>query len=687
MILSLLLATWIATSPGEESSFTNPSTLDSTMPTDSASRKLAVDSAPSAPFVLAPVIVKGTRRHSPRAVVEPVHWAKASSLGLPGAVESLREQPGVAFSSDLCGKFSSSGMPVEGSAITWEGAQILWPWHFGGLFGALDEWSTGSVEWHSLPGKPSPTQGGGWLETKSRAWSDSDQVHGAVRLGYVAGGLATWGRRGDWGWQLVARQTWLGTALEQAKANGWTQQEMTVDFKDANATLTWQHGPWKVLVGWLGASDTLGIVQDSSRTEFAWDNQAIPLSIAWQEGPWSAGVQASWSRYSRIDPEIESYDTLSLHRGSVALAYQPKRGLTLDLGLDADLWRTNQPNLAPMLSTIHWTSDSRRVLVAPRVGLRMSGTSWNLQSWAGVAQGTRDNPTAQGGLLAGVQAGRWEIQAGLERKLVTLSILDQAQTQVEPAAPAWVLPPGSSPRTSQLQLQASRTQHLPTSNLETRISALGWVRTHEGLWSWSRQMDRRWDLDSFQTRRTDGWGSGLDLEGRLRFHRLDAGLRYVLSMDVLQDQRSGDWIPPSRWAPWDQRHRLEAQLGWSWKGQPRPAPGKFYWHSKLAAKYSSGVLHSHIAGWVAEDSAQDISIESVKEWTPLFGNRRTPYLRLDFTPVSLGREGRWSFWWSIVNLTNERNLSGWFESYQPGKTQAVTQLPLIPVVFGAQIEF
>jgi hypothetical protein len=633
----------------------------------------------------ATTVVKGAKRYRRELLVDPDAWAKPSAMGLPGAMESLREQQGVAFSGELSGHFSSTGMPVEGSAVTWNGARILWPWHFGGMFGGLDDWATGTVRWTSLGGDPGPSRGGGWLETDDRAWSDSNAVHAAARLGFVAGGAAVWGRRGDWGWQLTGRRTWLDAALDLAKDQAWTEQEMKVMFQDGTAALNWRHGPWSASVGWYGSEDTLGIKIDPEAEELvgiSWQNLSVPVRLSWRQGPWHVRSQASWSRYRRVDMDMYTVDTLELAHARLAVERSLGKGRAIEIAANIDSWwSVHEYHKWDALRA--WTGDTDRIVLEPTIGYRQAGQGWELRSWLGFANARHDPFSPQAGLSLEGDIGKWNLALGAERKLVVLSLLDQAQRQIDAPSPAWVLPPGSAGRSTQFQLRGKREERDARSGIATRLAGMGWYRLHEGGWNWTLVDQRGEGKARFETSRWDGWSTGVEVDGRIGFSALEISGRQILSMDVLRDREIDGFRPPSRWAPWDQRWRTEFDLQWAWIGEVRPQEGRFYCGSGVAAKRSTGLARSKVVAWNPPDYGTSMDVE----WSiDVYGTERTPYFRVDLTPLRMGREGRWAFWWTLVNLTNQTNLMGWVNNGPGAEADPVSQIPFLPVVFGVQVE-
>jgi hypothetical protein len=157
-------------------------------------------------------------------------------------------------------------------------------------------------------------------------------------------------------------------------------------------------------------------------------------------------------------------------------------------------------------------------------------------------------------------------------------------------------------------------------------------------------------------------------------------------MDVLRKRPFQGFQASSHWAPWDQRWRTEFQARLAWNGGIRPERGKFHWESELAGRISTGLPRSKVVAWSEANPSQDIDSLQFFKQVAVYDKRRTPYLRLDITPIRMGCEGRWSLWWTLVNVTNEVNLMGWNNNGLDKPAVPVSQIPFLPVVFGVQVE-
>jgi hypothetical protein len=215
---------------------------------------------------------------------------------------------------------------------------------------------------------------------------------------------------------------------------------------------------------------------------------------------------------------------------------------------------------------------------------------------------------------------------------------------------------------------------------------LGWLRLNEGLWNWDHMEDGLTSVHLYKASRADGWGAGAEIGGTIGLTRLELSGRQIMSMDVLRDRPEQGRQAPSRWAPWDQRWRSEIAASWNWIGSVRQEVGRFGWRSELSGKWSSGLSRSLVIAQTNSNQTRDFETVPYDWPDRIYGKRRTPYFRLDLTPLRLGREGSWSFWWTLVNVTNETNLAGWTINSDDSPAVPVSQIPFLPVVFGAQIQ-
>ncbi|HXP89647.1 MAG TPA: hypothetical protein VN931_01845 [Fibrobacteria bacterium] len=620
--------------------------------------------------------------------VDSSDWTTHAGLGQSGPLESLRDRPGISSQGEFSGQFSSTGMPYEGGAVTWDGADIPWPWHFGGLFGVLDAAAVGKASWDPTGGGASLAGGGGWLETGSKATtSRSEGFHGSLEAGTIDGSAAVWGTRGDWSVQACYRRTWLDPALELAHHEGWSSEELVIQFWDATAAVAWSRGPWSAHVGIFASADSLSVGATDSLDGLlsSWRNTVVPASLEWSEDGWGVGADLSLSDYTRYDDELSASDTLDLHSFSVHTRQDISETSRLETGLRFRMWNTSYAEADHPVSG--FPGDSHRNLLEPWISVLVKPDPWNAKVWLGLAHDERDPSAPQGGVRLGWGEGYWSLQTDLERKIVPVSVLGSITDGTEMPSPVWFFPTGASPRTTALHVSALRSETGTQGSPSTEFRALGWLRSTEGLWAW----EGVWNLGPPEnlvrtSYREDAGSAGLDLSGRILFDRLELGGRQTVSLDVVQRRPQDGTTFPVQWAPWDQRLQTEFDAAWAWKGSVRAIAGKFFLRSRLVLHNNSGTLRPDVAGWTLPSPGLDLDTlaTGTKE---VAGQRRAPYFRMDLTPVEFGREGSWTAFWSIVDLTDQRNPLAWVSNAPNVAPQEIDQIPFLPVVFGVRLLF
>ena len=69
--------------------------------------------------------------------------------------------------------------------------------------------------------------------------------------------------------------------------------------------------------------------------------------------------------------------------------------------------------------------------------------------------------------------------------------------------------------------------------------------------------------------------------------------------------------------------------------------------------------------------------------------RQTDYFRVDLKAIDIGREGKWNFSWTIINLTNHENMFYTFYDTKktPPKKTEITQFPFLPIMLNYEYYF
>ena len=69
--------------------------------------------------------------------------------------------------------------------------------------------------------------------------------------------------------------------------------------------------------------------------------------------------------------------------------------------------------------------------------------------------------------------------------------------------------------------------------------------------------------------------------------------------------------------------------------------------------------------------------------------RQTNYFRVDVKLIDIGREDKWNFNWTIINLTDHENMFYTFydTSKNPPKKTNITQFPFLPIMLSYEYYF
>jgi hypothetical protein len=204
--------------------------------------------------------------------------------------------------------------------------------------------------------------------------------------------------------------------------------------------------------------------------------------------------------------------------------------------------------------------------------------------------------------------------------------------------------------------------------------------------------------DLFKT--GEGYSFGYEISLRKPAGILSGGLSWCQGWSVIKEQ--GDKI--SYFPNWHQPYSLKLDLATNWKGedgiwQYEDKKRGRYFRSSAQLKWASGTPDTEYLGYHAthdiDQSHPGFSIGAEHEQNiamPL-GNRNTSlrpdYFRLDVKPVDMGRENKWNFSFTILNVTNYENIFFNFydTSTNPPKSQKVIQFPFFPLLVSYEYYF
>ena len=145
---------------------------------------------------------------------------------------------------------------------------------------------------------------------------------------------------------------------------------------------------------------------------------------------------------------------------------------------------------------------------------------------------------------------------------------------------------------------------------------------------------------------------------------------------------------------------MKLDLGVNWRGEDAIWQSGRYLRSSAQLKWASGMPYTPYLGYHGshdiDQSYPGFSIGGAEHYQNIavpLGNRNTSlesdYFRLDIKAIDFGRENKWNFGFTILNVTNHENV--FFHSYDtsenPPKAEKFTQFPFFPLLLSYEYYF
>jgi len=198
-----------------------------------------------------------------------------------------------------------------------------------------------------------------------------------------------------------------------------------------------------------------------------------------------------------------------------------------------------------------------------------------------------------------------------------------------------------------------------------------------------------------------GYSMGYEISFRKEKGWAQGGISWAQGYSASVDDGIGRAYNPKWHQPWS----FKADAGFSWRdsdGRKSLTKKGRYLRSSTQIKYGSGLPYTDYDSYVKTNYI-DQNEEGVQAGgpNPSFpgnfqvqrGNRNAellkPYFRWDVKVIDWGREGKWNFSWTIINITNNENifLPSFDTSQNPPKKNKITQFPLFPLLLNYEYYF
>ena len=668
---------------------------------------LAAGSSNSKITELKKVVVQ-LRRRPKRKPGESVVSAK-SIKRMPGLAEadvikSIQALPGVVASSDFSSKIYVRGGAADQNLFLFDNAVVYSPVHFFGLFSTFLVEGIDDVQFYK---SGFPAQYGNRLSSvlkmDGRA-GGQDSVEEwfsktSVKISTFAAQLHTEGHKGPARWVLAGRTTYIGYVLDLCNAIGLLDLNLDYEFTDLQGTFMFDFSKdIRLKFSYYIGKDRL----EFDPLYMDWGNVAIPLGFYHRfNGDWDYNATFAFSEFyqtMKISDLMSIEMLLYTFTGKQWLNYRGIDNHTFTFGyeLEYDYERYQEAmasiSVADIEKTFHhvaYVQDAWKI--APDYLLQY-GLRFNYQT-ASKHFGIEPRLSLNVNLD---DSKSLEFYGGYYLQYMNSIVYTDQETLNEFYYPATTTTDGKHIKPASSWLFATEYSHRDIFE-GYDFTAGVYYKTQSNLNTFAMKTDSSDETSSKELVLADNFGTaegysfGYELSLRKDKGWWFGGINWSQSMSVMRANDGTKAYFPS----WHQPYALKLDLGINWKGDEdalwkHKKKGR-YFRSSLALKYSSGMPISEYKGYYV---SQDLGHQRYTDEVVVLpgsrnAGRQTDYFRIDLKAIDIGREGKWNFSWTIINLTNHDNMFFTFydTSKNPPKKTEITQFPFLPIMLNYEYYF
>jgi len=643
---------------------------------------------------------------------------------LPGLAEadvirSIQGLPGVVSSSDFSTKIYVRGGGSDQNLILFDNAPVYSPTHFFGLFSTFLVEGVEDVTFYK--GGFAPEYGNrlsSVLDIRSRQGgndtADSWFRGSSVKISSIASQAHTEGRQGPVRWLFAGRTTYIKEVVDYLREQGLTDLTLDYYFYDVQGSLVYQFGEGRELM--------VSLYQGRDRLNFDpflvdWGNTVVPVNLAWRVSD-LLDTRTTLS-YSLLSQSFGLEDIFELYNNIVT--WQARHVVTYTgiddhrLAFGASLERSgvvfrNRQDIAGFTlrdATDFWLLGA--FLQDTWSPVTDRGRVWDL------SPGFRLN------YLSTLNRLTYEPRLSVKRRLPH----DQS---IDAHVGRYVQHINSINFSDQENLNefyypAQRAKYRTVEPSSSWLFSLGYSRERLfGQWTFSLEgyYKTLHDLlinastsdvpdsvrndpeagfgDTFKS--AEGYSYGYEVTVRRPEGTVSGGISYSSGTAVVREQ----FYDQAYYPKWHQPHsfKLDATLNWTGADGIWPARRKGrYFRSSTQIKYATGLPYTEVIGYQPSHLIDQNQGQGGGGPSPIFpDNVETvnggynlafvpSYFRWDVKPVDIGREGKWNFGFTILNVTNHENV--FFYTYDrqknPPERVTVTQFPFFPFLLSYEYYF
>jgi hypothetical protein len=637
---------------------------------------------------------------------------------MPGLAEadvirSIQALPGVVASSDFSTKIYVRGGGSDQNLILLDRAVVYSPVHFFGLFSTFLVEGIDDITFYK--GGFPPEYGNrlsSVLDIKSRKGGkdtvDTWVKGSSVKISTFASQAHTEGRRGPFRWLLAGRRTYIDQMLAFLRAIDATELDLPYSFYDLQGSGAYEMGADReFLLSFYQGRDVLnfGVFQ------VEWGNSVLPLNLEWRlSEDWMSRSAACYSLFSQsfgLTHIFKLYNRIATWNQTQIFEYSGLSDHRLSLGWDVNFMQTIFAN----------TQEVAKLRLRDYTGFWLSNLfaqdKWTVgeTEWTSGARLSHSSRLAHPYLEPRLSVRRklpggqsLDFHTGYYVQYVnSISFQDQENLNEFYYPAKEVTYQTVNPTTSILFSAGYGVEKIRG---QWDLTLEGYYKTLNHLLVFapdeapdSVRADTRSELGDF-FKEANGYSFGFEVSLRRPEGLVFGGLSYSNGTSVIREDNSG----LAYWPRWHQPHSFKGDLAINWRGKDgiwsSKKPGR-YFRSSTSLKYATGLPYTEEIGYLPSHLIQESPGQGAGGPNPEFqgnlntirGNRNASfvpaYLRWDAKVVDWGKEGKWAFAFTILNLTDHKNvfLYTYDRQSNPPVRSEFTQFPFFPMLFNYEYNF
>ncbi|WP_290932718.1 TonB-dependent receptor plug domain-containing protein [Fibrobacter sp.] len=647
---------------------------------------------------------KRPKRKPGESVVSAKSIKRMPGLAEADVIKSIQALPGVVASSDFSSKIYVRGGAADQNLFLFDNAVVYSPVHFFGLFSTFLVEGIDDVQFYK---SGFPAQYGNRLSSvlkmDGRA-GGQDTVEewfskSSIKISTFAAQLHTEGHKGPARWVLAGRTTYIGYMLDLFNAIGLLDLALDYEFTDLQGTLMYNiTDDTRLKFSFYVGKDELSF----DPLYMDWGNVAIPINVMHRiNGDWDYNATLAYSQFyqtMKISDLMSIEMFLHTFTGKQWVNYRGIENHVLTAGYeleyDYEHYREQMSNasIVDIQEPFHhvaYVQDAWKISpdyllqFGMRFNYQTGAEHFGVEPRASLTVNLDDTKTLElygGYYLQYLNSIIYTDQETLNEFYYPATTTTKGK-HIDPAS-SWLFAVEYSQREILEDYDATVGVYYKTqNNLNTFM-----VEVDSSDESQSKEMVM---ADYFGT--ADGYSFGYELSLRKNKGWWFGGINWSQSISVMRANDGTKAYFPS----WHQPYALKLDLGINWKGDEdalwkHEKKGR-YFRSSLALKYSSGMPISEYKGYYyrKEIGSQEYSDKITVLPGSRNAGRQTDYFRIDVKAIDIGREGKWNFSWTIINLTDHDNMffSFYDTSKNPPEKTSISQFPFLPIMLNYEYYF